>query len=314
MQCNKFQHTTRENGNLVNGIDYTVSSSITNGSPIITYNDASSQSILYNLDRLLVSEAYRRLYPVIYDPSNIYLSGNTSWNISSNSNSTNLCFNYNSVNKSYIDTSGDLYLSGDVFRSGTSLTSTLNSYGLLSNPIFSGSAIYFLSSGNGGWNLSYSSSSFGISLNNVIKAISINNSGIVAIPAGISGYSTTSQVNTLISNSLSSYLNTTATGTLITNALTIYVSNTTLTNYSTTSQTKTLINLSIVTNQNIMSVNFLTFVTSADFSSNVYNYNSLFQALIVDVGAASSGLGTFIQASSSNFTNGQSLYSFVRKS
>ena len=33
-----------------------------------------------------------------------------------------------------------------------------------------------------------------------------------------------------------------------------------------------------------MSINFLTFVTSADFSSNVYNYNSLFQALMVDVG------------------------------
>ena len=109
-----------------------------------------------------------------------------------------------------------MYLSGDVFRSGTSLKSTLNSYALLSNPIFSESAIYFLSSGNGVWDLSYSSSSFGISLNNVIEAISINNSGIVTIPAGISGYSTTSQVNTLISNSLSSYSNTTATGTLIT--------------------------------------------------------------------------------------------------
>ena len=29
---------------------------------------------------------------------------------------------------------------------------------------------------------------------------------------------------------------------------------------------------------------------------------------MIDVGAANSGLGTFIQASSSNFTNGQSFY------
>ena len=97
----------------------------THGSPIITYIDVSPQGILYNLDRLLVSEAYRWIYPVIYDMNNLYLSGNTSWNISSNSNSTNLSFNYNSVNKSYIDTSGDLYLSGDIYRYGTSLTSTL---------------------------------------------------------------------------------------------------------------------------------------------------------------------------------------------
>ena len=57
-----------------------------------------------------------------------------------------------------------------------------------------------------------------------------------------------------------------------------------------------------------MSINFLTFVNASDFSSNVYNYNNLFQALMVDVGAANSGPGTFIQVSSSNFTNGQSFY------
>ena len=148
----------------------------------------------------------------------------------------------------------------------------------------------------------------GISINNVIEAISINNTGVVSIPAGILNYSTTSQVSTLITNGLSSYSNTTATNTLITNALSNYVSNSTLSNYSTTTQTNNLINSSVVTNQNIMSINFLTFVTSADFSSNVYNYNSLFQALMVDVGAANSGLGTFIQANSSNFTKGQFFY------
>ena len=99
-----------KNGSLVNGTDYTISTSITNGSPVITYIDVSPQGILYNLDRLLVSESYRRTYPVIYDANKLYLSGNTGWNISGNSNSSNLCFNYNGSNKTYIDTNGDLYL------------------------------------------------------------------------------------------------------------------------------------------------------------------------------------------------------------
>ena len=53
--------------------------------------------------------------------------------------------------------------------------------------------------------------------------------------------------------------------------------------------TNNLISSSIVSNQNILSI-FLTFVNASDFSSNVYNYNNLFQALMVDVGAANSGL------------------------
>ena len=96
--CNitNFSIQHGKNGSLVNGTDYTISTSNTNGSPVITYIDVSPQGILYNLDRLLVSEAYRRIYTVIYDVNNLYLSGNTGWNISSNSNSSNLCFNYNS--------------------------------------------------------------------------------------------------------------------------------------------------------------------------------------------------------------------------
>ena len=89
-------------------------------------------------------------------------------------------------------------------------------------------------------------------------------------------------------------------------SLSNYVTTSTLSNYSTTSQTNNLTSSSIESNQNIMSINYLTFGNASDFSSNVYNYNNLFQALMVDVGAANSGLGTFIQASSSNFTNGQS--------
>ena len=50
----------------MNGTDYTISTSNTNGSPVITYIDVSPQDILYNLDRLLVSEDYRRFFPVIY--------------------------------------------------------------------------------------------------------------------------------------------------------------------------------------------------------------------------------------------------------
>ena len=72
------------NGSLANGTDYNISTSNTNGSPVITYTDISPQGILYNLDRLLVSEAYRRFFPVIYDVNNLYLSGNTGWNISIN--------------------------------------------------------------------------------------------------------------------------------------------------------------------------------------------------------------------------------------
>ena len=92
------------------------------------------------------------------------------------------------------------------------------------------------------------------------------------------------------------------------NSLSYYITTSTLSNYSNTSQTNNLISSSIESNQNIMSVNFLSFVNASDFSSNVYNYNNIFQALMVDVGAANSGLGTFIQVSSSNFTNGQSFY------
>ena len=93
---------------------------------------------------------------MIYDTNNLYLSGNTGWNISSSSNSSNLCFNSNRPNKTYIDTSGYLHLNGNIYYNGsTSLTSILNNYALLSNPIFSGIAIYFLSTGINGWNISY---------------------------------------------------------------------------------------------------------------------------------------------------------------
>ena len=136
-----------------------------------------------------------------------------------------------------------------------------------------------MTTSNGGWNIWYSSSSFGISLNNVIQVLSINNTGLITIPQGVSGYSTTSQVNTLITNALSSY---TTTANLSSNyvsnsSLSNYVTTSALSNYSTTSQTNNLSSSSIESNQNIMSVNFLSFVNASDFSSNVYNYNNLFK-------------------------------------
>ena len=223
--CNitNFSIQYGKNGSLVNGIDYTISTSSTNGSPVITCIDVSPQGILYNLDRLLVSEAYRRIYPVIYDTNNLYLSGNTGWNISSNSNSTNLCFNYNSSNKCYHEITGNTYITGDLYRSVTSLTSTLSNLASQNNPIFGGSNLYFLTTSNGGWNIAYSSSSFGISLNNVIQALSLDNAGLITIPQGISGYSTTNQVNSLITNSLTKY-------TTSSNLASNYVSNTSLSN------------------------------------------------------------------------------------
>ena len=253
---------------------------------------------------------------MIYDTSNIYLSGNNSWNISSNSNSTNLCFNYNSMNKTYIDTSGDIYLDGDIYRSGTSLTSTLNNYALLSNSIFRGSNLYFLSTSNGGWNISYSSSSFGISLNNVIMALSINNSGVVSIPAGISGYSTTSQVNTLISNALSSYSTTSATNTLITTSLTNYVTSSnltsTLSNYVTNSNlTSTLSNYSI----NTMSVDYLACINNSNFT-NAGTYPSypytcqmsgLYSSYCIDC-TSITGPSEYLISLPTNFVNGRSIY------
>ena len=62
--CNitNFSIQHGKNGSLVTGTDYTISTSNTNGSPVIPYIDISPQGFLYNLDRLLVSEAYRRFF------------------------------------------------------------------------------------------------------------------------------------------------------------------------------------------------------------------------------------------------------------
>ena len=66
------------------------------------------------------------MFHAIHYVNNLCSSGSTGWNISSNSNSTNLCFNYNSSNKCYYDTTGNTHITGDLYRSGVSLTSTLS--------------------------------------------------------------------------------------------------------------------------------------------------------------------------------------------
>ena len=62
--CNitNFSVQHGKNGSLVNGTDYSISTSNTNGSPVITYIDIRPQGFLYNLDRLLVSEANRNVF------------------------------------------------------------------------------------------------------------------------------------------------------------------------------------------------------------------------------------------------------------
>ena len=82
----------------------------------------------------------------------------------------------------------------------------------------------------------------------MIQALSTDNTGLVTIPQGITGYSTTSQTNTLIANSLSAYSSTSATNTLISNALNNYTTTSNLaSNYVTNSNlSSTLSNLNAV--------------------------------------------------------------------
>ena len=63
----------------------------------------------------------------------------------------------------------------------------------------------FLTPSNGGRNIAYSSSSFGIPLNNVIQALSIDNTRLITITQGMTEYSTTNQVNSLVTAALTSY-------------------------------------------------------------------------------------------------------------
>ena len=179
----QIQHSAGGYTPILNGTDYTISSSATNGAPIITYTDSSTQNLTYNENMILLSESYRRLYPVIHDTSNLFLSGSSGWNISSNSNSTNLCFNYNSSNKCYHDITGNIYITGDLYRSGTSLTSVLNNF--VTNSSLSSTLSSYIT------NTSLTSSLSNLNTVNISNASwcryqAINNSTAISIPASTS--------------------------------------------------------------------------------------------------------------------------------
>ena len=63
---------------LVQNTDFTVSSSSSTGAPVITYTDSTIlTSMTYNENLLLLSESYRRLYPVVRDKNTIKLTDGT---------------------------------------------------------------------------------------------------------------------------------------------------------------------------------------------------------------------------------------------
>jgi hypothetical protein len=230
------------------------------------------------------------------------------------------------------------------YSTTSQVNSELANYATLSNPIFSSSNIYFLSNGNGGWNFSYSSTGFNLSLNNVVLALSINNSGILTVQ-GIAGYSTTSQMNSVISSALIPYATTASLGSYattsqvnssissalipysttsqmnsaISSALSSYSTTTNMNSaissalspYSTTSQVNSIIanqlsNYPTFTQSSLLSLNFITFVVHADFSSKIYNCSSMFNAYIVDVTNADAP-NDYINLPN-NLANGQYIY------
>jgi len=113
---------------ITNNIDFNVSTS-SNGAPIITYTDSTTQNLTYNLDTLLVSEAYRRIYPVVRDASDLVLSsaslaitGYTGWNVQNLS--TILNFNYSGTTEMSLTSTGTLTaanykISGTIYDSET---------------------------------------------------------------------------------------------------------------------------------------------------------------------------------------------------
>ena len=91
---------------LTSGVDYTVTTSSSTGAPVITYTDATITSLTYNENTLLLSESYRRLYPVIRDVNTLNL-GSGAWTIA-NSNGI-LQYNTNTMT---LDSYGNLAVTG----------------------------------------------------------------------------------------------------------------------------------------------------------------------------------------------------------
>jgi len=114
--------------------DFTVTTAST-GAPIITYTDSTTQNLTYNLDRLLISEAYRRFFPVIRNSSDLVLASTstaltgygTVWNIENYNNTLN--HNYNGTTEFSISSTG-------VVTMGTPLSVTYGGSGLASTTAY----------------------------------------------------------------------------------------------------------------------------------------------------------------------------------
>jgi hypothetical protein len=106
-----------------------------------------------------------------------------------------------------------------------------------------------------------------------------------AISSALSSYSTTTNMNSAISSALSPYSTTSQVNSIIANQLS---------NYPTFTQSS------------LLSLNFITFVVHADFSSKIYNCSSMFNAYIVDVTNADAP-NDYINLPN-NLANGQYIY------
>ena len=62
---------------IVCGTNYTISSKSSTGYPQITYTDSTTVNLTYDDIKVLLSEAYRRIYPVICDTKTIKLTDGT---------------------------------------------------------------------------------------------------------------------------------------------------------------------------------------------------------------------------------------------
>ena len=123
------------------GTDFTVSTHATNGYPVITYNNAQAQTITYNLNNLLLFEAYRRLYKVVRDSSTIILgiwtiydvSGTLTF-VSSSGIRMTIASSGNTMMGGNVSVTGDLTLTGNIFWSGNqSINTILNSVTVIHN-------------------------------------------------------------------------------------------------------------------------------------------------------------------------------------
>jgi hypothetical protein len=59
------------------GTDFTLATSSSNGAPVITYTNATTRTLFYSLEHILIYEAYRRLYPVVRDKNQIVITDGT---------------------------------------------------------------------------------------------------------------------------------------------------------------------------------------------------------------------------------------------